>query len=421
MRKRILSVVLAGALSASIVATGVVTASATKNPDDTYTPTPGVTAKTYSFAMPGAWMSDYWTKEENCAGIYWWTGSDTPGSVFTHDWPGYKVLTVSEGDVKNLYSTPVPADANQIIFSNHIDGGMPNTEGFLQERFDAACQIKDTPAQYYSFMESSYYTKGLWKYVWDKAADAVEMDHVNWSDDETQMTEDEATEVAAIYDELKDQEIELEIPEFGDYSKNFYVEMENDDGIAQSFDNMVYVVNLDPNTMTISTTIVPEGKITYGGDWFFYYGNGEYGIWPTKDLLKENTGIDFDDQGNVILPTDSKLIIDDYGTVNQVYTAKDGTQQRLMVYGNFTGKYYEDKTVPEGPTVPTAAPTTAAPTAKPDATSATGTTKGSSTNPSANGANGAVATGDFSFAVVLFVVVIGAAGVFYFSRKKYNK
>ena len=421
MRKRILSVVLAGALSASIVATGVVTASATKNPDDTYTPTPGVTAKTYSFAMPGAWMSDYWTKEENCAGIYWWTGSDTPGSVFTHDWPGYKVLTVSEGDVKNLYSTPVPADANQIIFSNHIDGGMPNTEGFLQERFDAACQIKDTPAQYYSFMESSYYTKGLWKYVWDKAADAVEMDHVNWSDDETQMTEDEATEVAAIYEELKDQEIELEIPEFGDYSKNFYVEMENDDGIAQSFDNMVYVVNLDPNTMTISTTIVPEGKITYGGDWFFYYGNGEYGIWPTKDLLKENTGIDFDDQGNVILPTDSKLIIDDYGTVNQVYTAKDGTQQRLMVYGNFTGKYYEDKTVPEGPTVPTAAPTTAAPTAKPDATSATGTTKGSSTNPSANGANGAVATGDFSFAVVLFVVVIGAAGVFYFSRKKYNK
>ena len=203
MRKRILSVVLAGALSASIVATGVVTASATKNPDDTYTPTPGVTAKTYSFAMPGAWMSDYWTKEENCAGIYWWTGSDTPGSVFTHDWPGYKVLTVSEGDVKNLYSTPVPADANQIIFSNHIDGGMPGTEGFLQERFDAACQIKDTPAQYYSFMESDYYTKALWKYVWDKAADAVEMDHVNWSDDETQMTKDETAEVAAIYEALK--------------------------------------------------------------------------------------------------------------------------------------------------------------------------------------------------------------------------
>ena len=383
MRKRILSVVLAGALSASIVATGVVTASATKNPDDTYTPTPGVTAKTYSFAMPGAWMSDYWTKEENCAGIYWWTGSDTPGSVFTHDWPGYKVLTVSEGDVKNLYSTP------------------------------AACQIKDTPAQYYSFMESDYYTKALWKYVWDKAADAVEMDHVNWSDDETQMTKDETAEVAAIYEALKaaveDDEFELDIPEFGKYAKNFYVEMENGDGIAQSFDNMVYVVNLDPNTMTISTTIVPEGKITYGGDWFFYYGNGEYGTWPTKELLKENTGIDFDEQGNVILPTDSKYVIDNYGTVNQVKTSSDGKEQKLMVYGNFTGKYFEDKTAPEPPSVPTQ-PTTVAPTASPDATSATGATKGSSSNSSTNSANGSVATGDFS-----------ALGVFYFSRKKYNK
>ena len=420
MRKRILSVILAGALSASIVATGVVTASATKNADDTYTPSAGVEAKTYKFAMPGAWMRDYWVKNENCAGIYWWTGSDKPGDVFSHDWPGYKVKTVTEGDVKNLYSTPVPADANQIIFSNHIDGGMPNTEGFLQERFDAACQIKDTPAQYYSFMESSYYTKGLWKYVWDKAADAVEMDHVNWSDDETQMTKDEATEVASIYDELKDQEIELEIPEFGDYSKNFYVEMENDDGIAQSFDNMVYVVNLDPNTMTISTTIVPEGKINYGGDWFFYYGNGEYGTWPTKELLKENTGIDFDEQGNVILPADSKYVIDNYGTVNQVKVSSDGKEQKLMVYGNFTGKYFEDKTAPEPPSVPTQ-PTTVAPTASPDATSATGATKGSSSNSSTNSANGSVATGDFSFAAVIFVVVVGALGVFYFSRKKYNK
>ena len=424
MRKRILSVVLAGALAAGVVATGVVTASATKNADDTYTPSPNVDAKTYMFAMPGAWMQDYWTKNENCAGIYWWTGSDTPGSVFSHDWPGYKVLTVAgESNVKNLYSTPVPSDANQIIFSNHIDGGMPGTEGFLQERFDSACQIKDTPAQYYSFMESSYYTKGLWKYVWDKAADALELDHVNWSDDETQMTKEEAAEVAAIYEELKaaveDDDFVLDIPEFGKYSKSFYVEMENDDGIAQSFDNMVYVVNLDKNTMTISTTIVPEGKITYGGDWFFYYGNGEYGIWPTKELLLENTGITFDDAGNPVLPEGSKLVIDDYGTVNQVYTAKDGTQQRLMVYGNFTGKYFEDKTVPEGPTVPTAAPTTAKPTASPDATSATGTTKGNNT--SNNSSNGTVATGDFSFAVVLFVVAAGAVGVFYFSRKKFNK
>ena len=91
-----------------------------------------------------------------------------------------------------------------------------------------------------------------------------------------------------------------------------------------------------------------------------------------------------------------------------------------MVYGNFTGKYFEDKTAPEAPSVPTQ-PTTVAPTASPDATSATGATKGSSSNSSTNSANGSVATGDFSFATVIFVVVVGALGVFYFSRKKYNK
>ena len=149
-------------------------------------------------------------------------------------------------------------------------------------------------------------------------------------------------------------------------------------------------------------------------------GNGEYGTWPTKELLKENTGIDFDEQGNVILPADSKYVIDNYGTVNQVKVSSDGKEQKLMVYGNFTGKYFEDKTAPEPPSVPTQ-PTTVAPTASPDATSATGATKGSSSNSSTNSANGSVATGDFSFAAVIFVVVVGALGVFYFSRKKYNK
>ena len=94
-----------------------------------------------------------------------------------------------------------------------------------------------------------------------------------------------------------------------------------------------------------------------------------------------------------------------------------------MVYGNFTGKYYEDKTAPTPatPDEPTKTAPSTKPTASPDPTSATGTTKGSSNNPSTNSGNGSVATGDFSFAAVLFVVVAGAAGVFYFTRKKYNK
>ena len=345
--KRITAAATAAVMAVTVTAVSLTNASATKNPDDTYTPSRGVEAKTYRFAMPGCWQSDYWRQNENCAGIYWWTGADTPGSVFTHDWPGYKMTRVAEAGVENLYSSPVPADANQIIINNHIDGGMPGTEGFLQERFDAACQINDTQSVYYAFMESPYYTKDLWKYAWDKAADEVGRT-IDWSDDETRMTSEEATQISDIYDELleavDDDDFVLDIPEFGNYAKNFYVETENGDGIAQSFDNMVYVVNLDPNTINISTTLIPEGKITYGGDWFFYYGNGEYGTWPTKELLEEHTGIFFDGNGNPVLPEGSDMVVDDYGTINRVVTTRDGVQQKLMVAGNFTGKYSSDLT-----------------------------------------------------------------------------
>ena len=345
--KRITAAATAAVMAVTVTAVSLTNASATKNPDDTYTPSRGVEAKTYRFAMPGCWQSDYWRQNENCAGIYWWTGADTPGSVFTHDWPGYKMTRVAEAGVENLYSSPVPADANMIVINNHIDGGMPGQPNFLQERFDAACNTNDTQSVYYAFMESPYYTKDLWKYAWDKAADEVGRT-IDWSDDETRMTSEEATQISDIYDELleavDDDDFVLDIPEFGNYAKNFYVETENGDGIAQSFDNMVYVVNLDPNTINISTTLIPEGKITYSGDWFFYYGNGEYGTWPTKELLAEHTGITFDGNGSPVLPEGSDMVVDDYGTINRVVTTRDGVQQKLMVAGNFTGKYSSDLT-----------------------------------------------------------------------------
>ena len=349
--KRITAAATAAVMAVTVTAVSLTNASATKNPDDTYTPSPRVEAKTYRFAMPGCWQSDYWRQNENCAGIYWWTGADTPGEVYSHGWPGYKMSKAAEAGVDNLYSSPVPADANMIIINNHIDGGMPGQPNFLQERFDAACNTNDTQSVYYAFMESPYYTKDLWKYAWDKAADEVGRT-IDWSDDETRMTSEEATQISDIYDELleavDDDDFVLDIPEFGNYAKNFYVETENGDGIAQSFDNMVYVVNLDPNTINISTTLIPEGKITYSGDWFFYYGNGEYGTWPTKELLEEHTGIFFDGNGNPVLPEGSDMVVDQYGTINRVVTTRDGVQQKLMVAGNFSHDCYTNNpTVPE--------------------------------------------------------------------------
>lgn len=430
MRKRILSVILAGALSASVIAGGAISASATRNADDTYTPD-GVDANTYYFAMPGAWQSDYWKENVKSGGLYWWTGADTPGSVFSHDWPGYKIYEAKdEENVKNLYYSPCPKDANQIIFNNNIDGGMPGTEGFIQEKFDASCQIKDTGAQFYTFGESDYYTRDVWMYVWDKVAEYAECDPIQWSDTtQGSMTKDEKEQIAAVYEAALEADPEdFSIQEFGKYSNNFVIDDSGDGyGLMQIFDNMVYVCNLDPNTMIKSYTIVPKengGKITYGGDWFFYYGNGEYGIWPTKELMMEKSGITFDENGNAVAP--EGYVLNDQGAVCRILKGYDSddneVDQKLMVFGNFTGKYFTDNTVPQAPTTPggTVVPTTTIPAASQDATSATKANSGSGTS-ATNSSNGSVATGDFSYAAVAFVVIAGALGVFFFTRKRYNK
>ncbi|MBQ2427768.1 MAG: leucine-rich repeat domain-containing protein, partial [Ruminococcus sp.] len=77
--------------------------------------------------------------------------------------------------------------------------------------------------------------------------------------------------------------------------------------------------------------------------------NGEYGTWPTKELLAEHTGITFDGNGSPVLPEGSDMVVDDYGTINRVVTTRDGIQQKLMVAGNFTGKYYSDIPTPDVP------------------------------------------------------------------------
>ena len=58
--KRITAAATAAVMAVTVTAVSLTNASATKNPDDTYTPSRGVEAKTYRFAMPGCWQSDYW-------------------------------------------------------------------------------------------------------------------------------------------------------------------------------------------------------------------------------------------------------------------------------------------------------------------------------------------------------------------------
>ena len=457
MKKRILSTLLAGALAATVVAGSAVSASAKVNENGTYDPE-NVQTNTYMFAMPGAWESDYWKTNENIAGIYWWTGADVPKDNFSHEWPGYAVAKVEQdpvavagqtpAEIKNLYSTPVPKDTTMIIFNNHINGGMPSEPGFDKKKFDAAKQIKDTGAVYNYIGYDDYQYKDMWIIAYNAFCDQLGYPRVKWDTTTNEVTKAEKAMIKAIFgpsNKIKDNEKKLcadvgfdmpenpvydrkdeegfdpddfVIEEFGDYAFNFFVDMENDNCLVQNFDKMVYVCNLEPNSMTISTTIVKEGMPTFGGDFFFYYGNGEYGVYPTKEMCIEKLGITFDQEGKAVAP--AGLSVDTYGNVVKPAPGLgfEGKDTTMMVYGNFTGDYYEKKDPVE---IPTADPsTTTIPAAATDATSATKATSDSA-NSKTNSANGTVATGEFSFAAIIFVVVLAGLGTVYFTRKKYNK
>ena len=385
MKKRIFSIALAGVLSATVIAGGVVsTAAAGIGSLPTYTPADASKCHTYYMATPGQWVNEVTEKEGNPAGIYWWDGDNTPDDAAGgHGWPGYKTEDVNEEGVPNLHKTLCPKNAPMIIFSNYFDGGMDVND----PAFKSAKQGIDEPVEFWCRGDSDYYPDYWWDYVEDEC--------------------------------YKDGGEDMDFSVFGDYASNFFDETEYKSGCAVVANNMVYVLDLRPETMKISTTIVPEGMPTYEGAFYFYYGKGNYGIWPTLDLAKEQEKLEFDENGNVDttkLPEGCK--VDEWGSIVRTYDDTD-----YVIFGNFTGKYWADNTAPEIPTTTADPNATTVPAPSADATGATQARQGgsSSTTTGTNSANGAVATGEASVAVIAFVVIIAAIGVFYFTRKKYSK
>ena len=55
-------------------------------------------------------------------------------------------------------------------------------------------------------------------------------------------------------------------------------------GFMMNFDNMIYV--LDDNTKNVSMSAL-SGKLGYNGQWYFYFGDGTYGSWPSPERSKE--------------------------------------------------------------------------------------------------------------------------------------
>lgn len=329
--KKLISILLVVVIIISVAITGISSSfasAASPNPNrlPEYTPSAGVETRNVMFAMPGFWTGsegsadrETWEKYGSTAGLYWWGGEDNPDeapAAAGHGWPGWKMK--KNPYIPNLCSTAMSKSAPNAIFSNFVDGGMDTS----YPEYNAAKNTKDLQIEYFGQGDSDYYPKEFWDYLYDNYYDAF----------------------------LENSE--YSIKDFGDYAGNFFFD-EYDDAIYQYIDDMVFVV--DYNQMNMQISIV-SGKGGYDGAFYFYYGNGEFGIWPTKELCVKQEGLSVDESGNVI--TDNETVDEQTGFILRKHTdAYDTTTKRdFVVFGNITGDYWNNKEInmTASPTDPTA-------------------------------------------------------------------
>ena len=160
-----------------------------------------------------------------------------------------------------------------------------------------------------------------------------------------------------------DQVDDLDFSEYGTYAGNFYnedliedtypKETPNEDCLAFTFDNMVYVVDLNPDSLKKNAL---SQKLEFSGGIFFYYGNGEYGTWPTKELNRQFGGVlgNFMDQeideeaeaGQQIVS--GAYLNSDYNTIKAAYDELHGTGTDPTDPSNPGGEYTRNWTTPYG-------------------------------------------------------------------------
>lgn len=304
--KKLIAILLAMILIASVASVSVFSSAAALGE---YTPSDGVETYKYFFAMPGIWTNSETEAQDNACGVYWWTGSDIPDSqpeANGYAYPGYKME--QDETVYNLKYVNVPKDVESVIINNYIDEG------------DNAFMTKDLSCGAFLQGDSDYYPLEFWNYIYDN-----------------------------YYNDFADSP-DYQIEEFGQYAQNFSYN-EDDDNIAHTAENMIYVI--DPNAVSPSVF----GNDTYGGAFYFYYGNGEFGLWPTKALLTSQEGVEFDDEGNLLTEDET---LNEYGFVTRTHTdAYDGqTERDYVVYGRIDGEYWTNTEIPEPTTEPEVEPAT---------------------------------------------------------------
>ena len=333
MKKKLVSLLLAGSVVASMAAIASVSASAIIDSNGCYAPGENVTCGTYRyyFALPNTWLSEY----SDSAGAYWYNGTDACGAVDGSGgdlkWPGYKAQRDEyKSSSYGLYYVDCPTDVPQIIWNNYTDGG----EDKEAPIYLTAKQSNDANTEFYVADDSDLYDQ-------------------DWFDEmEESFNGDKA--------------------KLGDFADNFFYDEVYDLGFALNFDNMIFVVPAEPNGENF------QGKPTYNGDWYFYYGNGEYGTYPTKEEAEEKGTL---------------LSLENVATPEEPTPTNPGSTD---------------------PTDPGKKP------GQPSTDPASATKPASTDTPTSTVSGGAVQTGEATYAVILLVVLAAVSGVVVFTRKKYN-
>lgn len=316
--KKTAAVLTAAAILTAGTATGAVTVSAAGSIGcggtmGVYTPSSGVVTQQVLFAMPGSWTNQMTAQQDNVAGAFWWIGAD---NVFAAggDSPGYKTTRVEEDGVQNLFCTRIPGygngsqNANMMFWDNYLDPGI-ESDPRINPYYTAAAMTDNVRCDFISREDGEERFEPLFRYTYQKQAQlcglsgaaALNRSAETFWEDINRLAAgamgeswsslsdgDKEKQIDAFFDEHNEL---LDFSEYGSrYSGNFFNEdfadeiypKESPDGFGISFtyDNMVYVVDLDA---PVSENPV-SGHALCKGDFYFYYGGGQYGVMPTKAL-----------------------------------------------------------------------------------------------------------------------------------------
>ena len=240
--KKLTSLFLALTLVILMAALSVGNTSAAVDENGYYVPEEGESTNRYYFAMPNTWRNKY----TDTAGVYFVPTAETCGFVEGKEpisWPGYKAYFDGyKSYAYSIYYVDCPTDIEFIVWNNYIKSGATDDTAMsdAEKQSDGVntefCSLYD-----YDIYDAEWFAEMEESYNGDKKA-------------------------------------------LGSYADNFFYDEEYGSGFSFNFDNMIYVVPQNADSENSSVT----GIETYKGNWYFFYGEDEYGTYPTREESEKN-------------------------------------------------------------------------------------------------------------------------------------